>query len=329
MSAANIGLFGFGTVGEGIYHALTVQPDLGCEVKKICIRDIQKSRNAPKKLFTDIPEELIYDPGIDIIIELIDDASKAYEFVKTSLREGKSVVSANKRMIAENLEELIQLQEEFGSSLLYEAAVCASIPIIRTLEDSFHNHEILSLQGIVNGSCNYILGQIARGNDYEQALGKAQEAGFAESDPSLDVEGFDSAYKLSILCVHAFGEIISPYRIDRRGITDLSAQDFQDASNRQRTVKLIAEASLLEGDLSATVGPKLINTDSHLASVHDEFNAISLKGQLCHEQFLCGKGAGRYPTTSAVLSDVLALKRGYHYNYQKLKRDQLQPILQS
>ena len=185
-----IGLFGFGVVGEGIYKVLQQTPSLQANIKKVCIKHADKERNAPSDLFTTEYTALLNDQEIDLIVKLIDDANEAYKIVSTALRNKKSVVSANKKMIAEHLQELIALQNENGVSFLYEAAVCGSIPIIRNLEEYYDNDLLQSICGIVNGSTNYILTKIIEeGLTYQEALLKAQQLGFAESNPALDVEG--------------------------------------------------------------------------------------------------------------------------------------------
>src|SRR6478672_3754278 len=194
-----IGLFGFGVVGEGIYHVLNQTPSLNATIKKVCIKHADKKRNAPPELFTTSYNDLLEDDEINLIVELIDDADEAYKIVKQSLNNKKAVVSANKKMIAEHLEELLKLQEVNDTSFLYEAAVCGSIPVIRNLEEYYDNDLLQSISGIVNGSTNYILTKIGEGLSYKEALLQAQQLGFAESNPRLDVEGIDPANKLTIL----------------------------------------------------------------------------------------------------------------------------------
>src|SRR6478672_11275195 len=217
-----IGLFGFGVVGEGIYKVLHQTPSLNALIKKVCIKHAEKERNAPASLFTTSYDEILNDPGIDIVVELIDDAKEAFTIVSTALKNKKSVVSANKKMIAEHLPELLQLQEENDVSFLYEAAVCGSIPIIRNLEEYYDNDLLQSVCGIVNGSTNFILTKIFKEQlDFSEALLLAQQLGFAESDPSLDVLGIDAVNKLSILLVHAYGIVEHPQQILHNGIQQI------------------------------------------------------------------------------------------------------------
>src|SRR6059058_303810 len=185
-----IGLFGFGVVGEGIYQVLQETPSLNAVIKKVCIKHPEKKRNADASLFTTNYNDILNDPEINLVVELIDDADEAYKIVTTAFRNKKSVVSANKKMIAEHLAELIFLQHEHEVSFLYEAAVCGSIPIIRNLEEYYDNDLLQSICSIVNGSTNFILTKIINeGLSYKEALQNAQQLGFAESNPSLDVEG--------------------------------------------------------------------------------------------------------------------------------------------
>ncbi len=330
MKNLTIGLFGFGVVGEGIYQVLKDKPGLKTTVKKVCIRDINKDRNAPAHIFTDQPAELLFDPDINVIVELIDDAEAALPIVKAAMEQGKSVVSANKKMIAENHAELIELQQTFDISFLYEAAVCGSIPIIRNLEEYFDNDLLNYVCGIVNGSTNYILSKMQTEHlDYQVALEEAQKNGFAESDPTLDVEGIDAAFKLSIIALHAFGELVNPYQIPREGISQLQTEDIESATALEKKVKLIARAQHHDGELELSIKPELVGDDCILSEVNNEYNGVLLGSSLADEQFLYGKGAGRYPTASAVLSDISALRYGYRYEYRKFNRVNSVPSLVS
>jgi homoserine dehydrogenase len=315
-----IGLFGFGVVGEGIYKVLQQTPSLNATIKKVCIKHPDKKRDAPPELFTTHYDELLNDLEINTIIELIDNADEAYTIVTTALKKGKEVVSANKKMIAEHLPELLQLQTEFKTSFLYEAAVCGSIPIIRNLEEYYDNDLLQSICGIVNGSTNYILTKMnEEGLTYERALDLAQQFGFAESDPSLDVEGYDAANKLVILLAHAYGIHTQPSQVLRKGITQLHADDAQYAAEKNYTIKLTAQArKLANGKIAAFVLPQFVTGDSQLFGVKNEFNGVIVETKLADKQFLYGKGAGRYPTSSAVISDLSALRYHYQYEYKKL-----------
>lgn len=314
-----IGLFGFGVVGEGIYQVLKETPSLNATIKKICIRHADKPRSISKKYFTTSYSDLLNDEEINLIVELIDDADEAFTIVSTALRKKKSVVSANKKMIAEHLPELLQLQSEYEVSFLYEAAVCGSIPVLRNLEEYYDNDLLKGICGIVNGSTNFILTKIIdEGLTYEAALIQAQQLGFAESNPSLDVEGHDAANKLTILLLHAYGHLTSPASILHRGITQIHLSDAKLASEKGYKIKLTAQAhKLSSGKLAAFVLPQFVTPESQLYNVRNEFNGVVIESKLADKQFLYGKGAGRYPTSSAVLSDIAALRYNYKYEYRK------------
>ena len=202
----NIGLFGFGVVGEGLFKVLQQTPSLKATIKKICIKNANKQRNAPDDLFTTDKNILLNDENINVIVEVIDDANAAFEIVSTALKNGKAVVSASKKMIAEHLTEILQLQLETEQPFLCESAACASIPVIRNLEEYYDNDLLHSIKAIVNGSTNFILTKIIEENlSFNDALLLAQQLGFAESNPKLDVEGYDAVNKWSILLNHAYG----------------------------------------------------------------------------------------------------------------------------
>jgi homoserine dehydrogenase len=317
-----IGLFGFGVVGEGIYKVLQQTPSLSAAIKKVGIKHAEKERNAPAALFTTRYEEIVNDPEIDIVVELIDDAKEAFKIVSAALKNKKPVVSANKKMIAEHLSELLQLQRENGVSFLYEAAVCGSIPIIRNLEEYYDNDLLQSVCGIVNGSTNYILTKIRdEGLSYGEALQKAQQLGFAESNPALDVEGWDATNKLTILLAHAYGIVTAPADLLHLGITRLHAVDTKFAAEKGYHIKLTAQAyKLSNAKVAAFVLPQFVPPDSQLFNVKNEYNGVIIESKLADKQFLYGKGAGRFPTSSAVISDVSALSYDYKYEYKKLNR---------
>lgn len=316
-----IGLFGFGTVGEGIYHVINSTPSLDARIKKVCIKNPLKERAAPKELFTTHYDDLLNDSEINLIVELIDDAEEAYKIVTTAFKNRKPVVSANKKLIAEHLSELIQLQEEYGVSFLYEAAVAGSIPIIRNLEEYFDNDLLQGVCGIVNGSTNYILTRLGEGLTYPQALLEAQQKGFAESNPALDVEGWDATNKLTILLTHAYGIIAKPKELLRKGITHLHAKDAAYAGEKGYRIKLVAQAKKLNnGKVASFVLPRFVKAESQLYNVANEYNGLIVESKLADKQFLYGKGAGRYPTSSAVISDISAFSYHYQYEYKKLRR---------
>lgn len=317
-----IGLFGFGCVGYGLYEVLHKTPGLKTTIKKICVKHPEKQRPISAENFTYDKNAILSDPEINVVVELIDDAEAAFEIASEALRSGKAVVSANKKMIAEHFQELLDLQREYGVPLLYEAACCASIPIIRNLEEYYDTDLLQSIEGIVNGSTNYILTKtFAEGLSYETALAEAQENGYAESDPSLDTQGVDAKYKLLLLLAHAFGQIVKPEAIFNFGINKLSELDLQFAKEKGYKIKLVAQAFKNEDQtINCFVLPKFVKPGDKLFGVDDVFNGVITQNNFSDTQFFVGKGAGAYPTASAVLSDISALTYDYKYEYKKLQQ---------
>lgn len=319
-----IGLFGFGVVGEGLYKVLQQTSSLNATIKKICIKNYSKKRAAPAHLFTINKEELLNDGDINVIVEVIDDADAAFEIVTIALTKGKDVVSASKKMIAEHLPELLELQKKTGRSVLYEAAACASIPVIRNLEEYYDNDLLHSIKAIVNGSTNFILTKIIEeGLDFKQALLQAQQLGFAESNPVLDVEGHDAVNKWTFLLTHAYGIVEKPAAILFNGIQNIHASDATVAKEKNQEIKLVAQAQKLkDGKVAAFVLPQFVNQNDHLAFVKNEYNGVVIESGFADKQFFYGKGAGSFPTASAVLSDISALRYNYKYEYKKLYHHQ-------
>ena len=320
----NIGLFGFGCVGYGLYEVLEKTPGLKAQVKLICVKDKNKQRQIASKHFTFDKEDILNDDTINTVVELIDDADAAFEIVKKALQKGKAVVTANKKMIAEHFEELLALQRTYNVPLLYEAACCASIPIIRNLEEYYDNDLLESIEGIVNGSSNYILTKTAEeGIAYADALSAAQKQGYAESNPIMDTGGFDAKYKLLILIAHAFGVVAKPDQIFNIGIDKLGELELNYAKEKGLKIKSIAFAEkTAAGKINAFVLPKFINKEDKLFAVDDVFNGVKTKSYFSDVQFFSGKGAGAYPTASAVLSDISALSYDYRYEYKKLNQQE-------
>jgi homoserine dehydrogenase len=313
-----IGLFGFGVVGQGLYHVLNETHGVKAEIKRICVKNKAKQRNLESSIFTFDKTDILGDKEIDIVVELIDDANAAFEIVKSALRSGKHVVTANKRMLAENLKEIYDLQKKYDKSVLYEGSVCGSIPILRNLEEYYDNDLITSIEGIFNGSTNYILTKVfEEKKSYAEALKGAQDLGFAESDPSLDVKGFDAKFKLTIAIAHTFGVFVKPENIINLGIDKISAVDLKYAKENNLTIKLVARAYKLDGKIIGFVAPQFIPADHMLANVRNEYNAVLVEGAFAEKQVFIGKGAGGYPTGSAVLSDISALTFDYRYEYKK------------
>ncbi len=316
-----LGLFGFGCVGQGLYHVLHETHGLKASIKKICIKNGAKQRSLPPEYFTMLKEDILHDQSIDVVVELIDDAEAAFDIVKQALQNGKHVVTANKKMLAENLEEIFQLQQQHDRSVLYEGAVCGSIPILRNLEEYYDNDLISGIEGIFNGSTNYILTKVfEERKNYADALRQAQELGFAESDPSLDVKGFDPKFKLAIAITHAFGVFVKPENILNIGIDCISDLDLKFAREKGYGIKLIARAVKSENQVFGLVAPQFIDAHHPLRSVRNEFNAVTVQGAFSEKQLFIGKGAGSYPTGSAVLSDISALTYDYRYEYKKLRQ---------
>jgi homoserine dehydrogenase len=315
-----IGLFGFGVVGEGLYRILQQTPSLKANIKKVCIKHPGKKRNAPEDLFTTNKDELLNDPEINVIVEVINETEPAFEIVTTALKNGKDVVSASKKMLAEHLPALLDLQKKTDRSILYEAAACASIPVIRNLEEYYDNDLLHSLRAIVNGSTNFILTKMFEEKlDFKQALLLAQQLGFAESDPSLDVEGIDAVNKWTLLLAHAYGIVADPKKIVFNGIQNIQAGDATVAAEKHYEIKLVGQAKkLLNGKVAAFVLPQFVKSDDHLSFVKNEYNGVVIESGFADKQFFYGKGAGSFPTASAVLSDLSALRYQYRYEYKKL-----------
>ena len=320
----NIGLFGFGTVGSGLYDVLKRIGSKNVEIKRICVRDLSKKRSIEAE-FTNNPDDIFNDPNINFIVELIDDADAAYTIVKRALQMELPVVSGNKKMLAHHIEELIELQARYNVALLYDASACGSIPVIRNLEEYYDNDLLTSVKGILNGSSNFILSKIFNEKmSYADALKLAQDLGFAESNPTLDIDGWDSLFKLIIITIHAFGLYVAPEKIFTYGISNMSDEDIRFANEKERRFKLVAHVEKLEGNkLIMCVMPQLISRNKYIYSVEDEFNGVVIKGLFYDKQFMFGRGAGGYPTGSAVLSDITACLYDYKYEYKKRNDSQL------
>ncbi len=316
-----IGLFGFGVVGEGLYHVLQHSHTTNATVQKVCIKDPQKKRSLPSEKFTSDAGQILDDPEINLVVELINDAEEAFQIVSQALKKGKSVVSGNKKMIAAHLPELIELQEQSGAALLYDASACGSIPVIRNLEEYYDNDLLLSVTGILNGSSNFVLSKIFNENkSYPQAVKEAQQLGFAEADPVLDMGGWDSLYKLVILALHGFGTLVKPSEVFITGISNLNANDIRFAKEKGYRLKLVAQATKINGKtFNLMVMPKMTTEDEYIYNVENEYNGVIIEGSFYEKQFMFGKGAGGLPTGSSVLSDITARMHGYRYEYKKRK----------
>ena len=320
----NIGLFGFGTVGSGLYDVLKRIGSKNVEIKRICVRDLSKQRNVEAE-FTNNADDIFNDPDINFIVELIDDADAAYTIVKRALQMSLPVVSGNKKMLAHHIEELIELQARYNVALLYDASACGSIPVIRNLEEYYDNDLLTSVKGILNGSSNFILSKIFNEKmSYADALKLAQDLGFAESNPTLDIDGWDSLFKLIIITIHAFGLYVAPEEIFTYGISNMNDDDIRFANEKERRFKLVAHVEKIKDNkLIMSVMPQLISRNKYIYSVEDEFNGVVIKGLFYDKQFMFGRGAGGYPTGSAVLSDITACLYDYKYEYKKRNDSQL------
>jgi homoserine dehydrogenase len=314
-----IGLFGFGCVGKGLYDVLSNSRGFKAEIKRIVVKDRTKKRALPEHLFSFEKNDVLNDPEINLVVELIDNADDAYHIVKTALLNGKNVVTANKKMIAHHFEELVKIQKETGSSLLYEASACGSIPIIRTLEEYYDNELVNSVSGIFNGSSNYILSKIQNENlDYATALKQAQDLGFAETDPKLDVGGYDAKFKLIIVAAHTYGIFAKPDEVLNLGIQNLSMEDVNYALKNNFKIRLINRVFKLDEEkVTLYTIPTFIKKDDPLYNVDNEYNAVTVEAVFSDKQLFIGKGAGGHPTGSAVLSDVSANSYEYKYEYKR------------
>ncbi len=320
----NIALAGFGTVGTGLVKILEnnrewIKRRIGKEIhlKTILVRDIYKKREylPPWDVkFTDKVEDVVSDPEVDIVVELIGGTDVAYEVIKRAILAKKHVVTANKALLAEKGHELFELARYQGVALSFEASVGGGIPIIETLRENLSANKIKSLTGILNGTANFILTEMSqRGLSFKEALSIAQERGYAEADPTLDIEGMDAAHKLIILIMLAYGEDFPLERLTIEGISRVDPYDIKMAEEFGYRIKLIAQVKDRSGYLQAGVFPALLPTEHILAKVDGAFNAILLEGNAVGPIMLYGQGAGQLPTGSAVVSDIMSIVRNHSF----------------
>jgi homoserine dehydrogenase len=319
-SKVKIGLIGFGTIGTGVVkliqgNARGLKARLNADLVLARIADIDLKRKrevkvSPKILTTRV-EDILADPEIDIVVELMGGVEPARRFVLEAIRRGKSVVTANKALLATAGDEIFRAAEKNGVSVGFEASVGGGIPVIRALREAYAGDKIRSLLGIINGTSNYILSKMTdEGSRFELVLKRAQEKGYAEADPTLDVEGIDAAHKLAILIALAFGVRIKLNQIYTEGITRISPLDVEFAREFGYRIKLLAIAKDQgQKGIEARVHPTLIRADSLLAGVKDVFNAIYVVGEALGPNLLYGRGAGMMPTATAVLSDLISIAR--------------------
>ncbi len=317
----SIGLFGFGCVGQGLYDVLNHSEGLKANIDKICVKDKNKKRKIDARYFSYDKNEILKQGHHNVIVELIDNANDAFAIVKEALGNGVNVVTANKKMLAENFTELYNLQIKNNVALLYEGSAGGSIPIIRNLEEYYDNELLSSVKGILNGTCNYILTRMELENkDYTDVLKDEQLNGFAESDPWLDVAGFDTKFKTSLLTIHAFGIVLNPDDIFNTGIQNIIYDDILYAKQRGLRVKLLGVSQKVGDKFRVYAMPHFVSKESELYNVLYEYNAVEVEGAFSCKQTFVGKGAGSHPTGSAVLSDISALTYDYKYGYKKLKK---------
>ena len=324
MKKINIGLLGLGNIGTGTYKVLemnreTIQNALGLELEitRILEKDTARDRGVyvdPNK-FTQEPEDIFKDSSIKIVIELLGGIEPATSLMISAMNSGKSVVTANKAAVAANYLLLKETAVKNNVEFRYEASVGGGIPVLKVMSSVLRANEFSEVLGIVNGTTNYILTQMTDNNlPYETALKTAQELGFAEADPTADVEGIDAANKLTILTALAFGDYIPPEQIPTKGITAVTPKDIQTAKDKGNKIKLIAKVAKENDKIVASVSPMELPMSHPLCGVNNEFNAIYMTGNAVGELMFYGKGAGPLPTGSAILGDVMDIielgKRG-------------------
>ena len=305
-----IGLIGLGTVGSGVFKTLRNFGNV--EVVKIAVRNKNKKRNIEgldESIITDNPYEVVNDPEIQIVAELVGGTDPAFDLIKTAIKNGKHIVTANKELLAKHGEELFKFAEENNKVVLYEAAIAGGIPLIMPIKTILAGNKINKIKAILNGTTNYILTKMdVQGASYEDVLKESQELGYAEADPTGDVEGFDAAYKITTLATIAFGKRIKFENVYREGITKISPDDMKAANEMGYKIKLIASAELNEdGRADVRVHPMLVPKSKTLAHIDYVTNAVSLTGHPVGDVTLSGPGAGEFPTASSVVGDILAI----------------------
>ena len=342
--SVSIGLMGLGVVGSGVAQTLFEKADaiaqqIGCplQIKRILVRDPNKKRaiDVSASVLTTDPRQILNDPEIDIVIEVIGGEAEAYEYIKEAVKKGKHVVTANKEVISKHSLELFALASKHKVDIRYEASVGGGIPLIAPFKRDLLANNILAIHAIINGTTNYILTRMAKDElDFDTALKQAQELGYAEANPANDVDGVDAAYKLAILATLAFRTEIHPDDIHYEGISRLTARDFRYAKELGYAIKLLAIAKKEKNSIQVRVHPAFVSEDVLLANVDGVFNAIQVEGDLIGRVIFYGRGAGSLPTASAVVADVIQLaqniKLGMHPRPQlKLhKAKKLKPISQ-
>jgi len=318
-SQINVALLGLGVVGSGVARALLEGADrysqhlgLSLVLRRVLVRDLDKPRalELNSALLTTDPEAVLGDDSVDIFVEVMGGERPAYDYIVRALSRGRYVVTANKMVMANHGPQLLSLAQERGADILYEASVGGGIPIISTLKRDLSANRISSVVAIINGTTNYILSRMSHDDiDFATALRQAQDLGYAEPDPTMDVEGHDAAYKLAILTSLAFHARVPPQDIPREGITRLSARDFRYAHELGYAIKLLAVARLDQDSIQVRVHPALLSEEEQLAKVDGALNAIQVEGDLLGPILLQGAGAGSLPTASAIVADIMEAAR--------------------
>ncbi|MBE7081802.1 MAG: homoserine dehydrogenase [Clostridiales bacterium] len=331
LKKAGVAILGLGVVGGGTYEILTKNKEYfkktqGVDITVQAVLEKNKERALSlgieeSKIASSI-EEVCSNPEVDIVVEVIGGTGVAKTFVKTALMSGKTVVTSNKELFAKHWPELEAEAKKMNAGLFFEASCVGGVPIIRTLIDGMQANKILSIKGIINGTTNYILTKMAyEGWSYEEALKEAQRLGYAEFDPTADVEGFDATYKLSILSSLAFNKKICIENVYREGITAITKEDIAQGKEMGYTLKLLGIGKDTEKGVEVRVHPTFIKNDNPLASVNDSFNAVHLVGDAVGEIMLYGRGAGALPTGSAIVSDIIFAAKHNEYFYASFKNN--------
>ena len=319
MEKIAIGFLGCGNIGSGVYRLLDERGEeiarnegVSFNVKRALVRSLAKKRacGVPQEILTDRPEDVLDDPQITIVMEFMGGMEPAASYMIRALEAGKTVVTANKMALATRWNDIVEAAQKHGAGLYYEASVCGAIPIIRAINDSLQANRIESVMGIINGTTNYILSRMSsEGAAYADVLADAQRLGLAEPDPTADVEGYDAAYKLSILASLAFHQHVPVDCVYREGITNVTPLDVQCGRAFGLTLKLLAIAKQENGKIQVRVHPTFVPDAHPLASVSDAFNAVYISGHACGEMMFYGRGAGDMPTASALVSDLIKAAR--------------------
>ncbi|MEO1269534.1 MAG: homoserine dehydrogenase [Myxococcota bacterium] len=313
MKPIHIGLLGLGTVGSAVARLLhdnadRIHAQAGGPIvlRRALVRTVDERNPHGPVVLTDRPEEILEDPDLDIIVEVMGGTTDAVAHMRQALQAGKHVVTANKDALARHGAELFQTARDHHVGLHYEAAVAGGIPIIKSISQALTGNRIKGLMGIINGTTNYMLDRMTReGAPFAEILADAQRLGYAEADPTSDVEGHDATYKLALLAGLAFGAQLDLNQIHREGITTITQEDIRVATELGYVIKLLGIAREVEGEIEARVHPALVPQDHPLASVHEAFNAVFIEGDAVGELMLYGRGAGGSPTASAVLADIV------------------------